>query len=242
MPRADSIGAPSTGHGSPSRTSAASMTPSAVKSRPATRSMTCRPVWSAPVTQRVPSTTRGSTTNRMPLGCFAPSTPGPMYPLASNGFRAKSSSVKGSSSGRLELGLESLLVDLPTTGHADGQGLAGAVRVAHHHDDVLEGVVGLPRPVVAREPLVEHGDQGGDGRGVRGVLDVGRRRVECSRGRAAPAPARPRRWRRSRSWCTARRCPRRTPPSPGTPRSPTHPSRRTSPPRSRSRGRAARRS
>ena len=42
------------------RTSAASMVPSAVKSRPATRSITCLPGSLAPVTQRVPSTTRGS--------------------------------------------------------------------------------------------------------------------------------------------------------------------------------------
>ena len=34
--------------------------PSAVKSRPATRSKTCRPGSSAPVTQAVPATTRGS--------------------------------------------------------------------------------------------------------------------------------------------------------------------------------------
>ena len=49
------------GQGSPSRTSAASMVPSAVKSRPATRSSTWLPATLAPVTQRVPSTTRGST-------------------------------------------------------------------------------------------------------------------------------------------------------------------------------------
>ena len=40
---------------------ATSMMPSAVKSRPATRSRTWLPAVSAPVTHRVPSTTRGST-------------------------------------------------------------------------------------------------------------------------------------------------------------------------------------
>ena len=44
----------SPGRGRPSRTSAASIVPSAVKSRPATRSTTCRPGSFAPVTQRVP--------------------------------------------------------------------------------------------------------------------------------------------------------------------------------------------
>ena len=52
--------APQTGQGSPSRTSAASITPSPSKSRPATRSKTWLPASLAPVTQRVPSTTRGS--------------------------------------------------------------------------------------------------------------------------------------------------------------------------------------
>ena len=62
MPRAvSSVPSSQFGQGSPSRTSAASMVPSGVKSRPATRSMTWLPSTLAPVTQRVPSTTRGST-------------------------------------------------------------------------------------------------------------------------------------------------------------------------------------
>ena len=61
MPRAVTKVPPSSfGHGSPSRTEAASIVPSPVKSRPATRSKTCRPGSFAPVIQRVPSTTRGS--------------------------------------------------------------------------------------------------------------------------------------------------------------------------------------
>ena len=61
MPRADTSGPAPSGEGSPSRTSAASMVPSGVKSRPATRPTTCLPFSSAPVIHAVPSTTRGST-------------------------------------------------------------------------------------------------------------------------------------------------------------------------------------
>ena len=79
MPRAVSrVPSSQFGQGSPSRTSAASMVPSGVKSRPATRSSTWLPATSAPVTQRVPSTTRGSTRYRMPEDFFSPSAPGPM--------------------------------------------------------------------------------------------------------------------------------------------------------------------
>ena len=61
IPRADTSGPAPSGEGSPSRTSAASMVPSATKSRPATSPTTCRPGSSAPVIHDVPSTTRGST-------------------------------------------------------------------------------------------------------------------------------------------------------------------------------------
>ena len=61
MPRAaTSVPCPS-GEGSPSRTSAASIVPSGVKSRPHTRSTTWWSGLSAPVTHAVPVTTRGST-------------------------------------------------------------------------------------------------------------------------------------------------------------------------------------
>ena len=63
MPRAvSSTPSAQVGQASPSRTSAASMVPSGVKSRPTTRSSTWDPGTSAPVTHAVPSTTRGSTT------------------------------------------------------------------------------------------------------------------------------------------------------------------------------------
>ena len=57
----------------------------------------------------------------------------------------------------------------------------------------------------------------------------------------AREPARPRRWPRSRSWCTARRCPRRSRRSRGTPPTSSRPSHRPSPGRSRSGSRAGRR-
>ena len=80
MPRADSsVPSSQLGQASPSRTSAASMVPSGVKSRPTTMSMTCEPGTLAPVTQRVPSTMRGSTRKRMPDSSdSSPSAPGPM--------------------------------------------------------------------------------------------------------------------------------------------------------------------
>ena len=61
MPRADTSGPAPSGEGSPSRTSAASIVPSGVKSRPATRPTTWRLGASAPVIHAVPATTRGST-------------------------------------------------------------------------------------------------------------------------------------------------------------------------------------
>ena len=81
--------------GSPSRTSATSIVPSGVKSRPTTRSTTWWSSLSAPVTQAVPVTTRGSTRNRTPLSCNAF---GPMYPFTRNGCLAKSLSSSNATS------------------------------------------------------------------------------------------------------------------------------------------------
>src|SRR5690606_36199660 len=55
---------------------------------------------------------------------------------------------------RLQLALETLLVDLAVARQADGEGLAGAVRVLEHHEDVLDGVPRPPRAVLAGEPRV----------------------------------------------------------------------------------------
>jgi hypothetical protein len=51
---------PQAGQGSPARTSAASIVPSGMKSRPATTFVACRPFSLAPVSQAVPGATRGS--------------------------------------------------------------------------------------------------------------------------------------------------------------------------------------
>ena len=75
MPRAASSTPVPSGDGSPARTSAASIVPSGVKSRPTTRSTTWWSALSAPVTHAVPVTIRGSTRKRTP---FAASAPGPM--------------------------------------------------------------------------------------------------------------------------------------------------------------------
>ncbi len=78
-----------------------------------------------------------------------------------------------------------------------------------------------PRPSTARssprEPLVGHRHQRGDGRGVRGVLDVGRAGRRRSRSDPGPASAPPRRWPHTRPG-SGRRCPRRSRRWPGTPR------------------------
>ena len=70
--------------------------------------------------------------------------------------------------GRLDLRAEALLVDLAVAGHADRERLAGAVGVHERHDDVLERVAGGPRAVLAREALVEVGDE----RSIVGVSGV----------------------------------------------------------------------
>ncbi len=62
VPRPAVMGPEPSGAGSPSRTTAASTTPSGVKSRPATSERTCLPATLAPVIHELPSTTRGSTT------------------------------------------------------------------------------------------------------------------------------------------------------------------------------------
>ena len=79
MPRAISSAEPHTGQRSPSRTSAASIVPSAVKSRPATRSNTWRPGSLAPVIQRgAVDDARVDEVADAATPYSSPSTPGPM--------------------------------------------------------------------------------------------------------------------------------------------------------------------
>ena len=84
-----------------------------------------------------------------------------------------------------ELGLQPLGVDLPVAGQPDGEGLGRAVGVPHREDDVLQGVGGGPGPVVARVLLVEVVDQRLDGRSRRASAPRGRpgRRRTTGRGR-----------------------------------------------------------
>ena len=173
MPRADSSPCPHEGQASPSRTSAASMVPSAVKSRPATRSTTCRPglvgtghpgrALADPRVEQVADAGR----------LLAAEHTGPDVALGEHRVGREVLLVEGLHGGRLDLRAEPLLVDLAVAGQADGQRLAGAVGVHEHDEHVLQGVRGRPGPAVrAREGRLEVRDEGVDGRGVGGVLDV----------------------------------------------------------------------
>ena len=117
------------GQGSPSRTSAASIVPSGVKSRPATRSMTWLPSTFAPVTQRVPSTIRGSTRKRIAALALLAERPGADVALDQVGVLLELRLVHRLDLERLELALEALEVDVAVAGQADGQRLLGAVGV-----------------------------------------------------------------------------------------------------------------
>ena len=126
-----------------------------------------------------------------------------------------------------ELGGQPLQVDLAVAGHGDGQRLAAAVDLAHHHQHVLQGVRGGPGAVLARRRGVGVVDQGLDGGGVRGVVDVRGGRVVVRQRIRGLNVRRPRRWPRSRRR-RRRRCPHRSRPRPGTPRWPSRPWRRRS--------------
>ena len=87
---------------------------------------------------------------------------------------------------RQDLGVESLQVDVPVAGHADGQRFAAAVGVAQHDEDVLQRVGRRPLAVGAAQILagVQQVDERVDRGRVRRVLDVRR-----GAGRRAAAPA-----------------------------------------------------
>ena len=230
MPRADSsVPSSQLGQGSPSRTSAASMVPSGVKSRPTTRSRTWEPgdvgaghpagALDDAGVDEVADAGRRLLAQRL----------GADVALDQRGVLGELGLVHRLDLDGLELALEALLVDLAVAGHADGERLAGAVGVLEHDQHVLEGVAGRPGAVVARERLVEVVDERLDGRGVRRLLGVRGGRVVVRHRAAGRGPRRPRRWRRSRSACSGRRCPRRRRPWRGTPRWPSRPSRPRSP-------------
>ena len=181
------------GQGSPSRTSATSMTPSAVKSRPATRSSTWLPLdVGAGDPARCPRRCAG----RRGSGCrtrLLPQRAGPDVALDQRRVRRRTRPrPSASTSVGSEDGLEPLLVDVAVTGHADGERLAGAVGVLEHRPRRSSGCRRRPGTVVARVRLVEVVDQRLDRRGVRRVLGVrGRRhrRTGTAGGRPRPATA-----------------------------------------------------
>ncbi len=152
IPRADSsVPSVQLGQASPSRTSAASIVPSGVKSRPATRSMTCEPGTLAPVTQRVPvDDARVDEVADAGLRLLTQRLRADVA-LDQRGVLVHLRLAHRLDLDRLQLALEALLVDLAVTGYADGERLARAVGVLEHHDHVLQGVAGRPRAVLARE-------------------------------------------------------------------------------------------
>ena len=167
--RAASGPAPS-GDGSPSRTSAASMVPSGVKSRPGDQphDMLAGHVGSGD--PRVPSTTRGSTRYRTPL-CRTLRTdialdqervPGEVLSVSSTYSAGSSAAPRRFSSTSRSPGT-------PTASSSHS-----CARLSHLHQHVLERVRGGD---LAIERGVGPVDQGGDGRRVPGVVHHRRGRV-----------------------------------------------------------------
>ena len=229
MPRAVSSGPPSRGQGSPARTSAASIVPSAVKSRPATRSSTWRPSSSAPVTQVVPSTTRGSTRNRMPDGVPRPERAGPDVPLASAGLAAKSASVNAVSSA----GSTWAWSRFSSTSRSPGTPIASGSRVPSGCSSTTTTFLSVSAACHGRSLRGKAALRWSTSVSIVGVSGVS---STCAAGRPsngdrrrASGPGRPRRWPRSRTSCSGRRCPRRSRRWRGTPHWPTRPWRRTWP-------------
>ena len=144
------------------------MTPSQVKSRPATRSKTCLPGSLAPVIQRLPAHHAGvdeEADRRLALAAQHLRTD-----VALDQDRVLVEVGERLDLGGRDLRLQPLGVDLAVAGDADDQRLPRAVGVHQRDDDVLQrgrrGVAGV------REQLLGDGDQGLDRRGVGGVLDV----------------------------------------------------------------------
>ena len=173
MPRTSSSGSPSTGLGSPARTSATSRTPSARKSRP---------------------TDEADDVAARFVGAGHPARAGdhagvddeadPRHAVGAQGARPDVSLGEGRVAGEVvvgerlghgggDLGLEPFEVDVAVAGHADGQRLDGPVGVAQVDDDVLQRVRRRPRALRTPEVVaaVEVVDERGDGRRARGVVD-----------------------------------------------------------------------
>ena len=218
------------GQASPSRTSAASMVPSAVKSRPATRSSTCQPASSAPVTQRVPSTTRGSTQVADPGRVLLAQHARADVALDQRRVLREVGLVE-----RLDLGGSSWPSSrFWSTSRSPGTPMASGSRVPSGCTSTTSTFFSVSPAVQGRSSrgncCVEVVDQRLDGRGVRASPRRGRR----ARRRTAPAAG-------ARTCdrldvggvvagaCSGRRCPRRPRRWRGTPRDASRPSRPTSP-------------
>ncbi len=232
MPRADSrVPRRSSGQGSPSRTSAASIVPSGVKSRPGDQ------------VEHVAAVDVGA---GHPAGALDDPR---VDEVADAGVallaqragadvaldqRRGASRTRPRPNGSTSMGSSWPSSRFWSTSRSPGTPIASGSRVPsgclRTTRTFFSVSAGRPGPVVAGELLVEVVDQGVDRRRVGRLLGVrgrARRRTATGLGRAAPRP--PRRWRRSRSWCSGRRCPRRRRPWRGTPRTSSRPSRRWSP-------------
>ena len=231
MPRADSRPCPHEGQASPSRTSAASMVPSAVKSRPATRSIDVaarlvgaghpRGALADPGVEQVADAGRllGAEHARADVALRqrrgAPRSPSRRRPRPSParpGRRAASRRPRGRRAGRWPA----------------ARGCRRGARARRARSSACRTAV-QARPSERGKADVQVRDERVDGGGVGGVLDVRGGHAGRVDGIRHRDRARPRRWRRSRSWCSARRCPRRSRRSRGTPPTSSHPSPRPSP-------------
>ena len=156
---------------SPARTSAASMVPSGVKSRPTTRSTTWWSAWSAPVTHAVPVTIRGSTRNgrRSRQRSWAD------VALDQERVRGEVGVVEQRDLG----GRTAASSRFMSTSRSPGTPTASSPSVgpgaAGLDQDVLQRVGGGERP--AEPGTVEERDQRLDGRRVRRVVDLRRRQA-----------------------------------------------------------------
>ena len=200
MPRADTSGPAPSGDGSPSRTSAASMVPSAVKSRPATRPTTCLPllVRAGDPRRAVDDPRIDEVANTVGQQC--PS--GRCSPSPGRGSW-RSRRRRAWRTRRVERGAEPLVVDLAVAGHADGEQFPLAAGLTDLQQHVLQGVGGgdlaargrrcwpsppawrwsgcrgcrAPWPRAARRTAAvgHRGDDGLDVGGVAGLAGSGRR-------------------------------------------------------------------
>ena len=109
--------APPSGHGSPARTSAASIVPSGVKSRPATTLTACLPASFAPVSHAVPlrrADRRGSGARGVPLRAD----------VAPDQGRGGGEVVEQRDRGRVQVGFEPFQVDVAVAGQPDASSSA----------------------------------------------------------------------------------------------------------------------